>query len=234
MFKHLKWKKTVPLVVIIVLAYLCVGTSVFSVALQNEMIETGKSFLKGLIPLMGNIFVGLIVLCLAYALFDPLKEGLAKLISLSKHADERGRRIVTRVVVLSYWGFTIALAISFIAPDLLTKLLVGLGAVGVALGLAMQGVVSDWFGGVVLNFRPKFCLGDEVEVNGLTGVKGKVIDIGLQETVIELPDGIYFVPNREIMARALKVTKNGPVNVTTDGIIIRTTGARDDRAEKSV
>ncbi len=231
MIKNLKWKKLIPFASVIVLAYMFVGTSVFSVGLQNEMLETGKAFLKGLVPLAPNIFVGLIVLTLAYGLFDPFKEGVSKLLALSKHADERSRRIVSRAAVLSYWGIALVVAATFIAPDLLAKLLVGFGAVGVALGLAMQGAASDWIGGILLNFRPRFRLGDEIQVQGLDGVKGKVIDIGLRETVLELPDGIYFVPNREALGRSIKVMKGdgaAKVVVTVDGVKIAAGDRRDD------
>lgn len=220
MFKHLKWRKLIPLVIVLGLSYVVVGTDLVGAAAQNELVEAMKAFAKGLVPMAANIFIGLIILCLAYAFYDPIKEGLNKLLALSKHADERGRMVVSRAFVLIYWLVAFFVGISFIAPDLLAKLALGIGVFGAALALAMQGVANDFIAGVLLNFRPKFCLGDEIELNGLAGVKGKVVDIGYVLTVMELSDGTYSVPNREVWGRAVKVTKtpDSGATVTTGGI----------------
>lgn len=71
-----------------------------------------------------------------------------------------------------------------------------LGAAGLAVGLALQGTLSNVSAGVMLLiFRP-FKVGDVVEVGGTLG---KVEAIGLFETKLNTPDNVHIiVPNSTI------------------------------------
>jgi hypothetical protein len=215
MFKHIQWKKAVPLLIIAILASVFAGTDVLSAAVQTQIIDVFKTYVSGIVPYTANIFVGLIFICLANLLYDPLKVGMEKALNLSK-ADERGRRIVSRAVLLLYWLVAIIVGVSFIAPDFLSKLVVGFGLFGAAIALALQGIANDFIAGVLLNFRPKFCVGDEIELIGVA-VKGKVTDIGYVLSVLETENGTFTVPNREVWSRPVKVTKPGVGESTPSG-----------------
>ena len=61
------------------------------------------------------------------------------------------------------------------------------GAAGLAVGLAMQGTLSNFASGVMLLiFRP-FDLGDYVDAGGITGT---VMEIGIFSTTLKSPDNI--------------------------------------------
>lgn len=216
MFKHLKPRKLIPLVLVVGLASLVAGTDVLSAAVQNQVIDLFKSYAQGLVPYTANICVGLIFVCLMNLLYDPMKVGLDKALNLG-HADERGKRVVSRAVLLVYWIFVVVVGVSFIAPDFLAKLVVGFGLFGAAIALALQGLANDLIAGVMLNFRPKFCLGDDIELIGVA-VKGKVVDIGYVLTVLDTAEGTITVPNREVWSKPVKVSKVG-VSATTGGAI---------------
>lgn len=215
MFKHIQWKKAVPLLIIGLLASLIAGTDVLSAAVQTQIVDVFKTYVKGIVPYTANIFVGLIFICLANLLYDPMKAGMEKALNLS-NADERGRRIVSRAVLLLYWLVAIVVGVSFIAPDFLSKLVVGFGLFGAAIALALQGIANDFIAGVLLNFRPKFCVGDEIELIGVA-VKGKVTDIGYVLTVLDTESGTFTVPNREVWSKPVKVTKPGAGKPTGTG-----------------
>jgi small conductance mechanosensitive channel len=70
------------------------------------------------------------------------------------------------------------------------------GAAGLAVGLAMQGTLSNFASGVMLLiFRP-FDLGDFVDAGGITGT---VMEIGIFATTLRSPDNIRItVPNSQI------------------------------------
>lgn len=74
-----------------------------------------------------------------------------------------------------------------------TSFIAILGAAGLAVGLALQGSLSNFAGGVmVLIFRP-FKVGDYV---GAQGIEGTVIDIGIFVTTFETFDKrILIIPN---------------------------------------
>lgn len=215
MLKHMKFRKAVPLLIILGLATVFAGTDVLSAAVQTQIIDVFKEYVKGFLPYTANIFVGLIFLCLANLFYDPMKVGLEKALHLS-NADERGRRIVSRGVLLAYWVVVIIVGVSFIAPDFLSKLVVGFGLFGAAIALALQGIANDFIAGVLLNFRPKFCVGDEIELVGVA-VKGKVMDIGYVLTVLETAEGTFTVPNREVWSKPVKVSKPGVGKRAEDG-----------------
>ncbi len=71
-----------------------------------------------------------------------------------------------------------------------------LGAAGLAIGLALQGSLSNFAGGVlVLLFKP-YKVGDFVEAQG---VSGTVCDIQIFNTVLKTPDNkVIIVPNGAI------------------------------------
>jgi len=77
-----------------------------------------------------------------------------------------------------------------------TSLVAVLGAAGLAVGLALQGTLSNFSSGVMLMvFRP-FRIGQFVEV---AGVKGTVREVGIFTTLLATPDNIQItVPNSAI------------------------------------
>jgi small conductance mechanosensitive channel len=77
-----------------------------------------------------------------------------------------------------------------------TSFIAVLGAAGLAVGLALQGSLANFAGGVlVLLFRP-YKVGDFVEAQG---VAGTVNEIGIFNTVMKTPDNkVIIVPNGAI------------------------------------
>ncbi|MCZ6747364.1 MAG: mechanosensitive ion channel [Acidobacteria bacterium] len=77
-----------------------------------------------------------------------------------------------------------------------------LGAAGLAVGLALQGTLSNFAAGVMLLlFRP-FRVGDSVEV---AGTKGGVHEISIFNTVLNTPDNVRItVPNSVLFGQTIK------------------------------
>jgi small conductance mechanosensitive channel len=85
-----------------------------------------------------------------------------------------------------------------------TSLIAVLGAAGLAVGLALQGTLSNVAAGVMLLvFRP-FKAGDYVEV-AADGVGGTVVELSLFSTELVTPDNLMiFMPNSEIWSTSIK------------------------------
>lgn len=83
-----------------------------------------------------------------------------------------------------------------------------LGAAGLAVGLALQGTLSNVSSGVMLLlFRP-FRVGDYVDIGG---VAGSVESIGLFATQLNTPDNVHIiVPNSEIYGGTIKNFSHNP------------------------
>jgi small conductance mechanosensitive channel len=82
------------------------------------------------------------------------------------------------------------------------SLIAVLGAAGLAVGLALQGTLSNFASGVMLLlFRP-FKVGDFVEVGGTSG---SVVEVGIFNSVLKSPDNVRIVvPNSEIYGTTIK------------------------------
>jgi len=83
-----------------------------------------------------------------------------------------------------------------------TSLIAVLGAAGLAIGLALQGTLSNFSAGVMLLvFRP-FKVGDYVEV---AGAAGSIREVGIFSTVLHTPDNVKItVPNSSIYGDTIK------------------------------
>jgi small conductance mechanosensitive channel len=104
-----------------------------------------------------------------------------------------------------------------------TSLIAVLGAAGLAIGLAMQGTLSNIAAGVMLLiFRP-FRVGDFVEV---AGVAGSVTEIGLFSSLLNTPDNVrIIVPNSSIFGETMK---NYSANDTRRNDLVIGIGYGDD------
>jgi len=93
-----------------------------------------------------------------------------------------------------------------------TSLLAALGAAGLAIGLALQGTLSNIAAGIMLLWLRPFRIGDYVETSD---VAGTVREIGLFATELDTYDGIYrFVPNSEIWNTPITNYSRNPSRMT--------------------
>ena len=91
----------------------------------------------------------------------------------------------------------------------LTSLAVFAGAVGVGVGLGLQGVVREFVSGLVVIFDPNVHVGDFVELEN--GVRGEIVEVGPRATRIRTNDALDVVlPNS-------KLIENQVVNWTLKG-----------------
>ena len=86
-----------------------------------------------------------------------------------------------------------------------SSLIAVIGAAGLAIGLALQGSLSNFAAGVLtILFRP-FRVGDFIEA---AGTKGTVKEIQIFTTILEHPDGRkLIVPNAPILGGVISVGK---------------------------
>ncbi len=77
-----------------------------------------------------------------------------------------------------------------------------LGAAGLAVGLALQGTLSNFAAGVMLLFFRPFKVGDFIDAAGTTGT---VEEIGVFATTMKSPDNVKIVvPNSQVYGQTIK------------------------------
>lgn len=115
--------------------------------------------------------------------------------------------VIATVLVLGRWGFQLDTLIAVVGTVL------GLVAIGF---VAMWSVLSNLLCAFVLVFFKPFSVGDEVELVGGEGVKGKVIDLSLVFTTLETgKDETVLIPNNTFFQRIFK-RRVGTVTVGLD------------------
>ena len=99
--------------------------------------------------------------------------------------------------LVRYAGLTLTIVISLSTFGVeTTSVIAVLGAAGIAIGLALQGTLSNVAAGLMLLFLRPFKIGDWVEA---ANVSGTVREIGLFTTVIDTFDNVYIsIPNSSI------------------------------------
>lgn len=95
------------------------------------------------------------------------------------------------------------LALNILNLDgMLKRILATAGVAGLAVGLALQGTLSNTFAGVVLSFREEIRIGDQVETNGYIGI---IEDINIRMVKLRTPDGnLVTIPNKSILENPVK------------------------------
>jgi small conductance mechanosensitive channel len=92
-----------------------------------------------------------------------------------------------------------------------TSLLAVLGAAGLAIGLALQGTLSNIAAGIMLLYLRPFRVGDYIETETIAGV---VRSVGLFATELRTFDGLYvFAPNAQVWNIALTNHSRNPTRM---------------------
>jgi len=205
MFKNLSGhlRKLLPTIIMVGLAIVAGATDIFSSGVRDAVVKLFQEYASKLLPFAVSALIGGIILNVAYLLYQPLRDGLARAMSHSG-ASDRGKNLIMRGLQLFYWGAAILISLTIVAPDVLSKVFLGGSLLIAALTLALQGAANDFICGMLLQFSPRFKLGDDISIVGMD-VKGKVKDIDYLSTEVQSADGMIRIPNREVWAKAVKV-----------------------------
>lgn len=142
-----------------------------------------------------NLVIGVIILVVGWMAATYAKRGLD--VALAKvPMDLTLKPLISSLTRYGILILTLLLVVQQFGVQT-TSLIAVLGAAGLAIGLALQGTLSNVASGVMLLVLRPFRVGHFVEVAG--GRQGKVREIGLFTTLIITRDGVYIsIPNSSI------------------------------------
>jgi len=123
--------------------------------------------------------------------------------------DEALARFLSSIAQYAVLAFAVIAALSKVGVQT-TSLVALLGAAGLAVGLALQGNLSNFAAGVMILFFRPFTLDDKVSVAGKTG---KVRNIGLFATTMITP------ANEKIIVPNGSITSSPIVNHSSEGTL---------------
>jgi len=157
-------------------------------------------WLEAFILKLPNLAMAILIMILFYFIAGAVKKIFRKYLLRSisqKSIQEIVSKIMFLVVILI--GFFIALGVLEL-NKVLTSVLAGAGVLGLAVGLALQGTLSNTFGGLILSFMPKIKINDYIETES---IKGFVSEISLRSIVIRQPDNNHvIIPNSKFVDNA--------------------------------
>lgn len=162
-----------------------------------------RLFTLGGTPLtIGGVLAAALIVVAAAVLARLLREGLRRLRARSWVGAASFLYIAEKV---GTYGVVIAgvfVAVSSLGLNL-TSLAVFAGALGVGVGLGLQGVVKEFVSGLVIVFDRLIQVGDYVELEG-GGVSGVVQEVGPRATRIRNNDNVNeVVPNSRLVERTV-------------------------------
>ncbi|APE42155.1 mechanosensitive ion channel protein MscS [Sulfitobacter alexandrii] len=179
----------------------------------NTEIWNGRSIsdvltLEFLASTAGSILGAVVILLLGWIISSWLQSRVQKLGKSSRHLDDMLFEFLASIVRYVVLGFTILFVLNTFGVQT-TSVVAVIGAAGLAIGLALQGTLSNVAAGVMLIlFRP-IKIGDFVEVAGKMGTV-KQINLNFTE-LADLTNVHVIVPNSEVWGN---VIDNYSVNPT--------------------
>ncbi len=156
-----------------------------------------RSWLEGLVPDLLNFAFQVVVAIVIYAIGSKLIKLIVKMVRRSMeraNADEGVKQFVTPVVKYSLYVILVFIIMGLFGIATTSAVAV-LGSAGVAIGLALQGSLSNFAGGVLILILKPFRVGDYIiEDSGKN--EGTVTEISIFYTkLLTVDNRMIMIPN---------------------------------------
>lgn len=154
-----------------------------------------------------RVVAALVILIVGFVVAGWTERALRRLLNRVTHVDPTLKPIVGAAARYAVVILTVIATLSQLGVQT-ASLLAVVGAAGLAIGLALQGTLSNIAAGIMLLWLRPFRTGDYIEVGGQSGT---VEEIGLFNCRLRTFDGLFlFLPNSAIWNAPLKNdTRNG-------------------------
>ena len=160
----------------------------------NEVSTFAESIAERLAVVLPNAAVALILLAIGWAFAGWAERAVGRLMDKAQ-IEPTLHGVTTAIVRYGSLVLVVVAALGQLGIQT-TSVLAALGAIGLAIGLALQGTLSNIAAGIMLLWLRPFRVGDYIEAGN---VAGTVKELGLFASQLHSWDGIYqFVPNSEL------------------------------------
>lgn len=156
-----------------------------------------RSWLEGLIPDLLNFALQVVIAIVIYIIGGKIIGAIVKMVrrSMDKAGTDEGvKQFVTPVIKYGLYVILIFIIMGLFGIATTSAVAV-LGSAGVAIGLALQGSLSNFAGGVLILILKPFRVGEYIVVNG-NGIEGTVTEISVFYTKLLTADNkLIVIPN---------------------------------------
>ena len=182
----------------------------------TDLLETplinGKSLadlmtLDALVALGGSIFAALAILFAGMILSGWVSRRIRAVGQRYKQLDDTLFNFLSNIARYAILAFTVLFVLNTFGVQT-TSVVAVIGAAGLAIGLALQGTLSNVAAGVMIIFFRPFKIGDFVEISGKMGT---VKDISLNFTEIaDISNVQVIVPNSQVWGNIITNFSTNP------------------------
>lgn len=157
----------------------------------DHLVDASQAWLPIIMAYSGRVLLALVVLAIGWWLINRVTHNLSALIG-KRLGDPALQNFIGTLANIILKVLLVISAASMIGVET-TSFIAAIGAAGLAIGLALQGSLANFAGGVlILLFRP-FRIGDWIEAQG---VMGTVDNIQIFHTVLRTGDNkTVILPN---------------------------------------
>ena len=157
---------------------------------------------------LDTVVSGLLTLVVCYLAIRIVKAVVGKALGKASKLDAPVKSLITKAVTVLLWAVTIIIVAGAFGINA-TSLVALLSVVGLALSMSVQGLLGNFFSGIMLLINKPFREGDFIEAGDKVGI---VKNIGFFNTAINTPDNIStIVPNGELTGATVKNYSREPL-----------------------
>lgn len=155
-----------------------------------------------------NVVGALLILGIGWWLSNVAARAIGHLVETQPYVDPTLRGVLKRIV---RWGLLLVVFVAALSQlgVATTSMLAALGAIGLAVGLALQGTLANIAAGIMILWLRPFRVGDYIEAGSTAGT---VKDVGLFASHVTTFEGLYlFVPNSDLWGtKVINYTRSSP------------------------
>lgn len=168
----------------------------------DKMLTKLDSWLDAIIINLPNLLIAILVFILALIASKHISRLTLNLLEKS-NLQRAMKKVIAKIVsvIVILLGLFLILGILNLGKALNT-ILAGAGVAGLAVGLALQGALSNTYSGIVLSYIKSLKYGDWIETNNF---EGEVIDINLRAvTIKQVDNNLVYIPNKLVVENPIK------------------------------
>jgi small conductance mechanosensitive channel len=177
----------------------------------DHLVKASQAWIPMIMEYGSRVLLALVTLTVGWWLINRLTSKIGALLAL-RHADLALQGFISTLANVILKILLIVSVASMIGVET-TSFVAAIGAAGLAIGLALQGSLANFAGGVlILLFRP-FRIGDWIEAQG---VSGTVDSIQIFHTVLRTGDNkTVILPNGNLSNGIITNTNRQPTRKIT-------------------
>lgn len=176
--------------------------------LNNDVTDFTTKIVEWAGTALPNVIAALLILGIGWWLSGYAARGIGSIVEKQPYVDPTLKGVLKRIV---RWGLLILVFVAALGQlgVATTSMLAALGAIGLAIGLALQGTLANIAAGVMILWLRPLRVGEYVEAGDAAGT---VNEVGLFATNMTTFEGVaLFVPNSKLWdTKVINYTRSNP------------------------